>query len=74
MDCQKEVAAYGFPATQLEMQTGVGSYPAGWSSVSLLTQRSYCVAWVGTMFPKTPPVPQLRLLLYLRRSGHVCLS
>lgn len=53
MDCLREVAAYGFPATQLEIQT------AGWSSISLLTQHSYCVAWVGAVFPKTPSVPQL---------------
>lgn len=49
----EEVAAYGFPATQLETQTGVGSHPAGWSSISLLTQHYYCVAWVGAVFPKT---------------------
>lgn len=49
-------------------------HPPGWSSISLLTQHSYCVAWVGAVFPKTRFVLRFHLLLYLQWSGRVCVS
>lgn len=74
MESLPELAAHGFLANQLEIQTELAPHPDGLvlylpvgSTVLLLCQE-------GAVFPKTLPAPQLPFLLYLRRSGCVCVS
>lgn len=54
MDCLREVAAYGFPATQLEIQTGVGSPPC-WVVLYRPVDTALLLCRVGgSSVPKDP--------------------